>query len=320
MYGANSSLNHWRLADELSVIDATFLTLSVDPGHFQLENPSNPSDSRIFQIANFAEDPFDRIRSDDEMQVIDASQFRAVFKAIRSAILSNKLRAKISNWARHPQSTYYGDLEIPETERPDEETRNYGFALSRGIPTLYSNSDSILNYQSRSPEDRVLFILKEPDWSLTMIELDELKRWYASRGFSAPFFFPDGISVGFKDKDHPRYSAKLATAIEAWEAVTRPAKNKSVKASLLDWIISNGVRFGLGNDEGIVSKTAAEEVAKIANWQTGGGATRTYDEADPAYSEETKPIQNFEEVEPEGVSYSTKSETKNREVEDDPPF
>ena len=291
-----SGLDYWRLADELSVIDASFLTMLADPGHFALQDPRNPGNSIIFQIAGWSDSQLDRAGEDDEGRIlVDGSKFRAVFKALRNAILANKLQAKITNWARHPEREYYGDYtgEIPANT--DEDTRNYGFALSRGIPTVFSNADSITDL-SKDPWDRKLFILKEPDWGNTTVEVDELKSWFLARGVAPHFFFPEGVAESFRDRSHPRFSPKLATALAAWEAVRKPSKNKSVKQSLVDWIISNGVGYGLGNADGVVTPTAADEIAKIANWQTSGGATPTYVEDVDNVEAASKGIQNFEQV------------------------
>lgn len=304
-----SDLDYWKLADEFSVVDAAFLILLSDPGHYSFETRGDPSSSRIFQIANWTEDQFDRMQTDDGHFAIDPAKFRAVFKALRNAILANKLKARITNWARHPDHQFYGDDFIPEQPDPEEETRNYGFALSRGVPTVYSNADSIESFACRPEELRVLYILKEPDWFNSTIQLDDLKTWFASRGVAPPFFFPEGLPDGFRDQDHRRYSAKLATAIAAWEAVDRPSKGKSVKKSLCDWVVSNGIRFGRGNAEGVVSQTAAEEIAKIANWQTSGGATPTYIEADEDTPVKPEKIENFEKI-----------EQKVRNLDDEIPF
>lgn len=65
---------------------------------------------------------------------------------------------------------------------------------------------------------------------------------------------------------------------------------------MAEWIISNGVQFGLGNDEGVVSPTVAEEIAKVANWQTSGGATPTTQLEDDNQKEDLGPIGNFKEI------------------------
>lgn len=293
-------LDYWRLADELSAVDAAFLFIGCDPGNHELEQPDEPATSRIRLISGFSDEQLERTEYEDtpEYVFVSPSQFRAVFKAIRNAVFSNKLKARFVNKGRGPSIGHhfeYGPSE--DIAEANEEKRNYGFALSRGIPTVYTNVDAIHDYKDVPAVERVMYIIREPDWHQTTIAVEELKRWFKSRGLLPMFFFPDGLAEGFRDNNHPRYSAKLATAIAAWEAVKRPAKNKSVKASLLDWIVSNGVRFGLGS-EGVVSPTAAEEVAKICNWHTSGGATPTYTEEDDEHDRGEAKIENFQEVAP----------------------
>ena len=289
-----TGLDYWRLADELSVVDASFLTIGIEPGHYSLLNPKSPMTSNISKDAGYSET--DETFQDNDGHVwLVPSQFRAVFKALRNAILSNKLKARVVNLGREPEhSGGYNNESYMIPADADEEERHYGFALSRGVPTLFCNVDSILS--TNGPlEDRKLYILKEPDWLQTTVEMDDLKKWFKLRGVAPAFFFPNGVADGFKDKDHPRYSPKLATAVAAWETVNQPAKNKSAKQTLTDWIIGNGVGFELGNDEGVVSPTVAEEVAKVANWNTSGGANPTNYELGGPDASDTDEVQNFEE-------------------------
>lgn len=133
------------------------------------------------------------------------------------------------------------------------------------------------------------------------IYVDELKKWMEEKNFFPPFFFPDGVTAeGFRDKRHPRYSAKLACAVSAWEAVHTPARNKSPKQTIEAWVAENGMQFGLSHEDGVISKTAIEEIAKVVNWDTKGGANRTGGEAiDLAIVSKSnsignsKPISNF---------------------------
>jgi hypothetical protein len=290
-------LDYWRLADEFSVIDASFLILGEDPGNFSLVDQTSPLTSNIRKEAGYTEEDDTFQNSDGSLYLVPAN-FRAVFKALRNAILSNKLKAKLVNVGREPEYSKGYDEGYDRIEPDDgEENRHYGFALSKGVPTVFSNADSILN-TSGSLEDRTLYVLKEPDWTQTTIELEDLKRWFNMRGVAPVFFFPDGVAEGFRDLSHPRYSAKLATAVAAWEAVRSPAKKKSAKQTLTDWIIGNGVRFELSNEEGVVSPSVAEEVAKVANWRTSGGANPTNLELDEPDAGEFEAIQNFEEVPP----------------------
>ena len=293
-----SGLDYWRLSDELSVVDAAFLTLNMDPGCFDLVHPIDPTKSKIVRIGDFEEWEDRALHNGDiEEVVVQPNKFRAVFKALRSGILGNKIRANVINCARHPSYILEDDMEPYDTGKKDgEETLDYGFLVGQGTHTLFSNSINIQNGAASPLGDRIIYIKKEPDWTETTIAVDSIKDWYASRGVFPIFFFPKGNVEGFRDLDNPRYSAKLATAIGAWEAVRKPNRNKSPKQSLADWILSNGVQFGLGNDEGVVSSTVAEEIAKVANWQTSGGATPTTQPEDDNQKENLGPIENFKEI------------------------
>ncbi|GAB5449550.1 hypothetical protein [Gymnodinialimonas sp.] len=289
-----SGLDYWRLSDELTLVDATFLAIGLEPGDFELVSPHSPHLSEIRVVTGFHKDDIDRYENEDREFLLVPGDFRAVFKALRQAVISNKLRARIVNWARKPERKHFAGDSFIIPALGDEDERNYGFALSRGIPTVFSNADSILT--TGPLDERTLYILKEPDWMRTTIELDDLKSWFKSRNFFPPFFFPDGAADGFRDVSHPRYSPKLSAAVAAWEAVKRPAPKKSPKQSLIDWIVSNGVAHGLGNERQVVSPTVADEVAKIANWQTAGGATPTHSGLEEPDLSSDEPIQNFEQV------------------------
>jgi len=97
----------------------------------------------------------------------------------------------------------------------------------------------------------------------------------ASRGFRTGFFFPNATdSPNFLDRGNPRYAPKLAAAVLAWQAVTDPC-GKHPKQALMRWLREHAAEFGLTDDEGKPNETGIEEVAKVANWQPGGGAPKT---------------------------------------------
>ncbi|WP_380054114.1 hypothetical protein ACFE33_12885 [Falsihalocynthiibacter sp. SS001] len=301
--GSLGGLDYWRLSEELSVIDASFLTLNLDPGCFQLSNLADPANSKIIRVAEFEDWEARALYNGDIPEVeLEPNQFRAVFKALRNAVLNNKLRANVVTRGREPSYAIEENTPDVSGRIETEEMLNYQFLVGRGTPQLFSNSINIQNVETslggEESEHDVIYILKEPDWSETKLAVDDVKDWYASRGLYPEFFFWKGLKEGFRDANNPRYSAKLATAVAAWETVKKAGKNKSVKQSLLDWVVGNGVQFGLGNNESVVTPTVAEEVAKIANWHPGGGATKTAtgDEDDENESEQKVPIQNFQEI------------------------
>lgn len=112
----------------------------------------------------------------------------------------------------------------------------------------------------------------------TTVKVADLRNWLASRGFKTGFFFPDGVDVpDFLDHNHKSYSPKLAAAIEAWLAVNAAPEmiKGTVKQALQIWLRKNADRFGLTKEDGSPNEQGIEEVAKVANWDTKGGAPKT---------------------------------------------
>ena len=128
-------------------------------------------------------------------------------------------------------------------------------------------------------EGKYPFDSGETDWTKTTVLVEDLKDWLQSRGFCSGFFFPkvDGVP-DFLDPSHKSYSPKLAAAIGAWQAVNADhdlLKGKTVKQALLKWLRKNADQFGLTKDDGSPNEQGIEEIAKIANWDTKGGAPKT---------------------------------------------
>ena len=107
------------------------------------------------------------------------------------------------------------------------------------------------------------------------VDRDSLLGWLQSRGLRRGFFFPmESDDPDYLNQNHPRYASKLAAAVRAWQAVTDPGK-KSPKQALDKWLREHAAEFGMVDDDGNPVNLAVEECSKIANWQPGGGATRT---------------------------------------------
>lgn len=277
-----NSLDYWRLADELSVIDAAILVTGNDPsGRFEIYDDDGHAvrdGNGVWRTA----------------QRTDYEGFNATFKALRSAIWSNRLRANIRhsvNKADYEKNGDYGY--VPIDQGPGSERASYDFLVARHGPEHVAKT--VLNFSIndglRGTDD--FYIWKEPDWNNTTIAVEDLRDWLSIRGISPTFFFPHGNQEGFRNKNNPRYAPKLAACIAAWEAVQTPAKNSSAKQTLKDWIRSNASVYGVGDDSGIVSETAAEELARIVNWAPAGGATPTATSDEAGLPAITAPIQNY---------------------------
>jgi hypothetical protein len=275
-----NSLDYWRLADELPVIDAAILITGNDPSdRFEIYDDSGQAVRDANGVWRTA-------------QQRDYKGFEAAFKSLKIAIRSNRLRANTRhavNRAEYENVADYGY--VPLDQGPGFTRTSYDFMVAR---KPRDTGQTVLNFsvdELRGCDD--FYVWKEPDWEQTTIEVQDLKDWLANRGVFPPFFFPTGNQEGFRSKKNPRYAPKLAACIAAWEAVSVAAKNSSVKQTLKDWIRSNASAYGVGDESGIVSDTAAEELAKIVNWSPGGGATPTTTSSEAAPPRPREPIQNF---------------------------
>jgi hypothetical protein len=117
-----------------------------------------------------------------------------------------------------------------------------------------------------------------PDRHETKIMAEDLRTWLKSRGIRTGFFFPAEAGPDYLSEFHPNYSAKLAAAIEAWTAISADAelrRGKSVKQALIVWLRLHANQFGLTKEDGNPNEQGIEDVAKIANWDTRGGAPKT---------------------------------------------
>jgi hypothetical protein len=173
--------------------------------------------------------------------------YEAVSTAVKNAIRRGKLRAHVIH-----QGCDYGWLEEPIS--PDVEV-------------------------ARTHEGRYVALQHEPDWHRTTISVEDIRAWLESRNVTGGFFFSaKTASVAYLDANHKHYAPKLAAALEAWQAVDSDpslTRNRSVKEALTIWLNKSAARFGLVKEDGTPNKTAIQEAAKVANWDTKGGAPKT---------------------------------------------
>jgi len=115
------------------------------------------------------------------------------------------------------------------------------------------------------------------DPSQSSVEVASLRTWLAGRGMKTGFFFPDdGVTPDFLDPQHPRYAPKLAAAVKAWRAVEKESlSGRSPKQGLVKWLRQHAMEYSLSDEDGKPNETGVEEIAKVANWQPGGGAPKT---------------------------------------------
>jgi hypothetical protein len=86
--------------------------------------------------------------------------------------------------------------------------------------------------------------------------------------------------------DHPRYSAKLAAAVLAWEAMEDESllRGRMPKEAMTTWLEENYTGLGIGHkkaskihgyEAGDINHTAIADIAKLCNWEVDGGAPPT---------------------------------------------
>lgn len=118
-----------------------------------------------------------------------------------------------------------------------------------------------------------------PDWKLTTIKVDDLKKWLLLRGMRPYFFFSQGAEDrDYLDPHNEYYAHKLAATVKAWEAVTGDSKllgNKTPKQALEKWLREHAIEYGLTKEDGTHNQQGIEQIAKVANWKPEGGASKT---------------------------------------------
>lgn len=273
---------YWRLSESLSVTNAAMLAADIDPGSMEAVTPDNPQDGHFHR----------RGTSNHTRNYIQSSQFIAVFSAIRNAILEEKLRANITRLARNASYVWSGGEAIAEGPIDEEAELSYtALVRTDGISLRTNAGNNIWELYGK------ILVIKEPDWSQTSILVDDLKEWMLSRSFQPTFFFPEIKPQGFKDKEHERYSAKLAAVVSAWDAVEQAAPNRTVKQTLEKWLNANAAQFGLIDDDGRPLSTVVQTLSEVANWETRGGAPKTGIVKSELHQKERKSIINFHQIE-----------------------
>jgi len=258
-----SKMDYWRLAGELSVIDAVILITGNDPS--QMHDLYQHEDVDEYEL----------------VQTTGYEGFDATFKALRNAIFSNRLRATLAFKADNLAGL--GD------RRPAISA----LVRAAGLDLKVTSSWKLNTFRDAAD----LLVTEEPDWQETTVDVDDLKTWLAGKGLYPEFFFSGDRAEGFRDKKHHRYSPKLACAVAAWEAVETSKPNMSPKATIEEWVRANAATYEMVGSDGLPTNQAVDQVSSVVNWATGGGANPT---SSPTRMEEAEcgetEIQNFHAV------------------------
>ena len=116
------------------------------------------------------------------------------------------------------------------------------------------------------------------DLEKSSVEVESLRTWLRSRGFTNGFFFPGGEDrPDYLDPKHSRYAPKLAAAVNAWLAFEDPTglRGTSPKQAMNKWLREHAAQYKLSDEEGKPNEKGIEECTKVANWKEKGGAPKT---------------------------------------------
>lgn len=111
------------------------------------------------------------------------------------------------------------------------------------------------------------------DVAASKVNFYSFREWVEERGYQNEFLALPKRLADVSDPDHPRYAPKLAAAIAAWESFSEiEGAVGTVKQRIEKWLRLNAARFDLVDDEGNPQETVIQQIAKVANWSTAGGA------------------------------------------------
>ncbi len=231
----------WNLADTLTVVQAAALIAGFEPNAVRF----NVKGGVYFENESGATDS------------TFGNSVKTAYEALKNAICSGKLKAKIIHDSRPVDSSDTQSLvNIAEFDE-------------------YSD----VSYESLAEDDEHFkngyFIKNDANWGKSVIVVNDLRDWLLSKGFRTGFFFPDSSDApDYLDINNPRYAPKLAAAVKAWQTVIDP-QGKTPKQAITKWLREHASDYGLTDGEGKPNETGIEEVAKVVNWQPGGGAPKT---------------------------------------------
>lgn len=234
----------WALNDPLTVEQAAALIAGEEP------NAVVFSDAKAWHFEN---------PETGHTESVGISRVQTAYKALISAIMVGKLKAKVMHDSRP-----FND----DDQRNLIDLMECGEYFNVGQQHVAEEGEKYLNGY---------FVKEKPNWATSLVGVDDLKNWLISRNMKTGFFFESKEKVSdYLDRAHPRFSAKLAAAINVWEAMDDEnlLNGKSPKTAMTEWLTSRYKELGLVHN-GKISNNAIENVVAVVNWQTTGGAPKT---------------------------------------------
>lgn len=177
-----------------------------------------------------------------------------------------------------PQSTSQFIEDWEDHSRPDGYNAAKGAVLS-AVNTGAVDGSLVKNFPG-AHEDKSFVEGPMYDVHKSTVNVNSLREWLYSKGYHRGVLTGPSLKLdGFRDPKHPRFSAKLAAAVDAWEAFDEASNEVGTPKQLMSkWLRMNAAKYDLVNEEGGPQETSIEDIAKVANWQTKGGAPKRADD------------------------------------------
>ncbi|MFI9651516.1 hypothetical protein ABGV17_05860 [Guyparkeria sp. GHLCS8-2] len=251
----------WALSDVFRVVDAVALVAGIEPTKvywFKPDNGRNLPTPHSIDANNL--DP-------------GLADLETVLSAISNAIREDKLPATVRYSARE-----YGYADAVT----DMDYREAGETAPFGMNPEYGNTADE-DEEFHQSEGGSFFYKQFPDWFETTVARDDLVSWLESRRFPVPFFGLESEGKpAYLDREHPRYSPKLAAAVRAWEAMEDDElwSGQSPKSAATKWLESHYSELDLVTTDRETGKrkmnqTGIEQAAAVVNWRPQGGSPKT---------------------------------------------
>jgi len=149
------------------------------------------------------------------------------------------------------------------------------FSVTR-IHYYPENTDGYITISNENGKDQFDYY-PYIDWEKTTIDINDFKRWCASKGFKPNFFFTESEQAHeLRNPDSPFYAQKLHVAIDAWEHTIYSSKylsGNTPRKAVMMYIADHASEYI--NPQLISSEQAKKDIAKVANWQKSGGAPKS---------------------------------------------
>lgn len=227
---------YWRIAAEISVENAAILMVGGDP-----------EETEPVHIGPFPEDYAYQKRTTSH------KGFQSALSSLTAAIIS-------------------GEISVRVRYRPDSKEDS---DVCRTIEVGAGGKDCSAKFLSfgegrlRIGVGTVSFLVK-PDWTASMIKVNDLRDWLRSKGVNKSIFFDSSVSEipPYQNPEHEHFAPELDFAVTAWRALetTRMGKQGS-KALIERWLDEHSDQW---RGKGEVSTTTKERIAIVMNWRKAG--------------------------------------------------